>query len=954
MRYLLLALLLTSSALAQRTPTIQFKTVADMLAFPLPATNNRLTALVTGRTADNDGAGGVFYFDSASAVATNLGTSFKPPADAGRWLRQYSGPLDITWFGATTANGASANDTAIQNAINSMAAGQVLTIPAGTFTINTLTFNPPSGCGLQCNGTLSSVNALRALLIGGAGQSYYDIRDLKLTNPNGQAGLTGVEFSSFFHSTISVSQVTGWNYPMRVVGNASGIAYNTFTGGRVWNGGTNLWLAATNGGYCNQNVFTGFSLSWDNSIVNLTNHVGLLVEDNVSQLNNNTFIGTAIESVGATAYGARSAVVHGWNNYFVNVRIEGPQGFWFTSNVLRPNFYYAGYVGSGANPTDNTGINEIHTIHQAQYYGAPGDLPQATFRNGSSDDYAALGVLSANGSKTNATIRGSGLITGVNYLSNGVEADESGQWLASKSGKYRLQLLPYGEDNIAIAFDAAFVSGWKSGDLDSNFRIQKGGDALLFDVAAGITPGSSISTWTNALAIANNGVSRFSQAVVFSYATNSAANAIAYFDSGGALRPGATAFTAGNGISGGGDFTGNRVFTWAPSAWTSSNVTLGDASQSSLAWTFNLSGATDPVLTAANALLSVNTPFKVTGINDTTALTVNGGSVTGSGSTTLIDLSGTWNTSGTPTFIRGYVTNTANAASSLLLDLGIGTSTTKFSVSYLGTVTAAAGITAGGNLISSAGNVAISSGAGQLQIGGTTLIGADGAATVQLGTDAASPVAQTLKAHDATGTDHNGANFTLAGGQGTGTGTPGTLYGKRGTVSTTGSTANAYGTAFAMGGTLDVNTTTTGNVGAGEDNLITYSVPAAQMSVNKDSIEFDCAGTFAATVNSKTLKVYFGSTAIFNSSSLVLNGIAWRVHGRVVRTGAATQKATVEATIGGTLLSAVNSTVTQYTTPAETLSGAVTFKCTGSDDGGVPADNAVVQEISVVKFFPAP
>jgi filamentous hemagglutinin family protein len=51
----------------------------------------------------------------------------------------------------------------------------------------------------------------------------------------------------------------------------------------------------------------------------------------------------------------------------------------------------------------------------------------------------------------------------------------------------------------------------------------------------------------------------------------------------------------------------------------------------------------------------------------------------------------------------------------------------------------------------------------------------DAAAILQLGTDAGTPVAQMLKAHDATGDDVAGASLTIAGGQGTDTGIGGSV-----------------------------------------------------------------------------------------------------------------------------------------------------------------------------------
>jgi len=59
-----------------------------------------------------------------------------------------------------------------------------------------------------------------------------------------------------------------------------------------------------------------------------------------------------------------------------------------------------------------------------------------------------------------------------------------------------------------------------------------------------------------------------------------------------------------------------------------------------------------------------------------------------------------------------------------------------------------------------------------------------------------------------------------------------------------------------------VDTTTTGNIGGGEDTLITYTIPASVLASNGDHIEFDTWGSFAANANTKDLKVYFGATVI--------------------------------------------------------------------------------------------
>jgi hypothetical protein len=68
-------------------------------------------------------------------------------------------------------------------------------------------------------------------------------------------------------------------------------------------------------------------------------------------------------------------------------------------------------------------------------------------------------------------------------------------------------------------------------------------------------------------------------------------------------------------------------------------------------------------------------------------ITITGYSVTGSGTTPMIDYAGTWNTSGSPTAFKLNITNTGSGASALLSDLQIG-GVSQFSVSKSGAVVA--------------------------------------------------------------------------------------------------------------------------------------------------------------------------------------------------------------------------------------------------------------------------
>lgn len=136
----------------------------------------------------------------------------------------------------------------------------------------------------------------------------------------------------------------------------------------------------------------------------------------------------------------------------------------------------------------------------------------------------------------------------------------------------------------------------------------------------------------------------------------------------------------------------------------------------------------------------------------------------------------------------------------------------------------------------------------------------------------------------------------------------------------------------ALGTTmLDTNTTQVGNVGTGEDDLISYALAAGIMSANGDTVRFSAAGTFAANANNKTLKVYLGSTALFSTGATGFNGTDWSIEGQIIRTGASAQKAIVRFISSDSAL-AVSC---DYTEPTEDTTGALTLKLTGeatSDD----------------------
>lgn len=140
---------------------------------------------------------------------------------------------------------------------------------------------------------------------------------------------------------------------------------------------------------------------------------------------------------------------------------------------------------------------------------------------------------------------------------------------------------------------------------------------------------------------------------------------------------------------------------------------------------------------------------------------------------------------------------------------------------------------------------------------------------------------------------------------------------------------------------LTTNTTQAVNGATVETDLMVYSLPAGTLAVNGQKLRITGAGTFAANGNTKTIRIRFGGT-IVSTRATTASGGAWTIQAVVVRTGAATQKAF------GTQFESGNGGQTTYTTPAETLSGAIDVKLTGQSG---TASSDVVGEIFTVEWL---
>jgi len=145
-------------------------------------------------------------------------------------------------------------------------------------------------------------------------------------------------------------------------------------------------------------------------------------------------------------------------------------------------------------------------------------------------------------------------------------------------------------------------------------------------------------------------------------------------------------------------------------------------------------------------------------------------------------------------------------------------------------------------------------------------------------------------------------------------------------------------------GVLTTNTTSAGTIAdTNETDLWTYSLPASTLDTNGRGVRITVFGTAAANANLKTVKVYFGATAV-SSLGTAMNGGGWAVTATVIRVGATTQ-------ISGSLGLGVNGTSisSQSTAPAETLANAITIKMTGQN--GTASANDIVFKGATVELL---
>ena len=228
---------------------------------------------------------------------------------------------------------------------------------------------------------------------------------------------------------------------------------------------------------------------------------------------------------------------------------------------------------------------------------------------------------------------------------------------------------------------------------------------------------------------------------------------------------------------------------------------------------------------------------------NTIGIGATGYSLTGSASASFVDLAGTWNTTGTPTLIKANVTDTASNAASLLMDLQVG-GASRFGVRKNGDINSSGSLSLGNNqgifLQGSASSVNLVSGT-NINWNNELYLTRRGAANLRLGAaDAAAPVAQTLSVQGVVAgtTNTAGANLTIAGSQGTGTGAGGSIVFQVAPAGSSGTAQNALATAL----TIASNQTATFANNVTASNFIASPGATASVRARGDSGLFTLGG----------------------------------------------------------------------------------------------------------------
>lgn len=170
--------------------------------------------------------------------------------------------------------------------------------------------------------------------------------------------------------------------------------------------------------------------------------------------------------------------------------------------------------------------------------------------------------------------------------------------------------------------------------------------------------------------------------------------------------------------------------------------------------------------------------------------------------------------------------------------------------------------------------------------------------------------------------------------------------------------ANSPLYARSNGGIFYVSTTATGNVGSGEDDLQTKSLPARTLYINATSanstaaIKMEAWGTLAAAGGGTTsrIKAYIGTQQVGDCFDSTLKSATWHLEVTFQQDASDT----AQQYISRCTIDDGSTPVTRLYrgTSTEDMGLAKTAKLTAQSSGGTPADNDIVSEVFKMTYVP--
>ena len=157
---------------------------------------------------------------------------------------------------------------------------------------------------------------------------------------------------------------------------------------------------------------------------------------------------------------------------------------------------------------------------------------------------------------------------------------------------------------------------------------------------------------------------------------------------------------------------------------------------------------------------------------------------------------------------------------------------------------------------------------------------------------------------------------------------------------------DATGSLAVPTGTINSNVTAVGNIGTGEDNLMTHTiVVTSHMGEDGDSLTIYASGKMNPTM-SVTLKAYLGTTQIFSNNE-AFSSTEWFCEIKILRIGQSDQVAYWQLNDTSGDITAT----TGVTALAENLASNKVFKFTG-EDGGIGDNDTITQEYMTIIHNP--